>query len=493
MSAIDIAVPSIDANAWINGKSTPAQSGKTFETRSPADNRLLANVAECDAADVDAAVKAAKDAFESGVWSRMAPNARKKALLKFVDLLVEHQSELAALDAWDAGKPITDCETLDLPETLETMRWFAEAIDKVYDDVSPTGLDALGLVTHEPIGVVGAVIPWNFPLIMLAWKAGPVLAAGNSLVVKPAEQTPLSAIRFAQLATQAGIPDGVLNVVPGFGETAGQALGRHMDVDMVAFTGSTEVGRYFLKYAAESNLKRVALECGGKSPQIVMPDVKNDLDDLVEYMTFAAFWNGGQNCACGSRMIVHEDIMDVVTEKLAAVANSWKVGHPLERDTKIGALIEEQHMNRVLGYVDKGTAQGASVVTGGKRILENLGGWYVPPTILGNVTNSMTVAQEEIFGPVVSMISFKTEEEAIRLANDTNYGLASSLYTNDLNVAHRVSKAIRAGLVSINCYSEGDVTAPFGGFKQSGFGGRDKSLAALRQYTETKTIWYSMR
>lgn len=493
MSTIDIAVPSIDANAWINGKSTPAKSGKTFETRSPADNRLLANVAECDAADVDAAVKAAKDAFESGVWSRMAPNARKKALLKFVDLLVEHQSELAALDAWDAGKPITDCETLDLPETLETMRWFAEAIDKVYDDVSPTGLDALGLVTHEPIGVVGAVIPWNFPLIMLAWKAGPVLAAGNSLVVKPAEQTPLSAIRFAQLATQAGIPDGVLNVVPGFGETAGQALGRHMDVDMVAFTGSTEVGRYFLKYAAESNLKRVVLECGGKSPQIVMPDIKNDLDDLIEYMTFAAFWNGGQNCACGSRMIVHEDIMDVVTEKLAAVANSWKVGHPLERDTRIGALIEEQHMNRVLGYVDKGTAQGASVVTGGKRILENLGGWYVPPTILGNVTNSMTVAQEEIFGPVVSMISFKTEEEAIRLANDTNYGLASSLYTNDLNVAHRVSKAIRAGLVSINCYSEGDVTAPFGGFKQSGFGGRDKSLAALRQYTETKTIWYSMR
>lgn len=266
-----------------------------------------------------------------------------------------------------------------------------------------------------------------------------------------------------------------------------------MDVDMLGFTGSTEVGRYFLKYSAESNLKRVVLECGGKSPQIVMPDIVNDIDDLIEYMAFAAFWNMGENCACGSRMIVHNDVMDLVTEKLAATANSWKIAHPLDPESKLGALIEEQHMNRVLDYVSKGTAQGATVVTGGNRILEDLGGWYVPPTILANVTNSMTVAQEEIFGPVVSMIPFGTEEEAIRLANDTKYGLASSLYTNDLNVAQRVSRSIRAGLVSINCYSEGDVTAPFGGFKQSGFGGRDKSLKALRQYQETKTIWTAYR
>jgi 4-(gamma-glutamylamino)butanal dehydrogenase len=489
----DVAIPTVDANAFINGKSVASISGRTFETRSPADGRLLANVAECDAADVDAAVSAARGAFESGVWSRMAPTTRKKALLRFADLLEEHSDELALLDAFDAGKPIIDCESIDLPDTVETIRWFAEAIDKLYDQVSPTGPDALGLVVHEPIGVVGAVLPWNFPLLMLAWKAGPVLAAGNSLVVKPAEQTPLSALRFAQLATEAGIPDGVINVVPGFGETAGAALGLHMDVDMLAFTGSTEVGRHFLRYSADSNLKRVVLECGGKSPQIVMADIAADLDEVIDQMAFAAFWNMGQNCSCGSRMLIHRDVMDLVTEKLATAAGQWKVGHPLDRSSKLGPLIEEQHMNKVLGYVDSGRSEGAEVVLGGDQILRDLGGWYVPPTILRGVTNEMKVAREEIFGPVVSLIPFTSEEEAIRLANDTPYGLASSLYTNDLNVAHRVSRSIRAGLVSINCYSEGDLSSPFGGYKQSGFGGRDKSLQALHQYTESKTIWYSMR
>lgn len=485
--------PAIDARAFIGGASVPARSGRTFADHSPADNRLLAHVAECDADDVDAAVAAARRAFDSGVWSRMAPSERKRAMLRLADVIEQHADELALLDAWDAGKPITDCESIDVPDTVATLRWYAEAIDKVYDQVSPTGPDALGLVVHEPIGVVGAVLPWNFPLLMLAWKAGPVLAAGNSLVVKPAEQTPLSAIRFAQLAAEAGIPDGVINVVPGFGETAGAALGRHMDVDMLAFTGSTEVGRHFLRYSADSNLKRVVLECGGKSPQIVMPDIAADIDQLVDQMAFAAFWNMGENCSCGSRMLVHTDIMDLVVDRMATAASAWKVGHPLDRSSALGPLIEEQHMNKVLGYVEVGREQGARVITGGARILPELGGWYVPPTILADVDNRMRVAQEEIFGPVLSVIPFRDEAEAIHLANDTMYGLASSLYTNDLNVAHRVARSIRAGLVSINCYSEGDLSSPFGGYKQSGFGGRDKSLQALLQYTESKTIWYSIR
>jgi 4-(gamma-glutamylamino)butanal dehydrogenase len=325
----------------------------------------------------------------------------------------------------------------------------------------------------------------------VAWKIGPALATGNSIILKPAELTSLSAIRMAELGAEAGIPAGVLNVVPGFGPTAGRAIGLHKDVDMVAFTGSTEVGRYFLNYSAESNLKRIILECGGKSPQVVFADPP-DLDTVAQNAVGAAFWNMGENCSCGSRLIVHKKVKDDLLSKIAKLAQTWKVGDPLDPDTRLGAMIEKAHLDKVLGYIDAGKTSGAKLVMGGKRTLEKTGGHFVEVTIFDNVTNQMKIAREEIFGPVLSVIPFSTEEEALTIANDTNYGLAASLYTKDLNTAHRAARAIKAGTVSINCFSEGDITTPFGGFKESGFGGRDKSLWAHEQYTELKTIWMQL-
>ena len=477
--------------AFIDGKFVKAQSGKTFTTENPATGQPLAQIAACDAPDVDRAVKAARKAFESGAWSRQKPADRKKVLLKFADLLETHAGELALLDTLEAGKPIGDCATMDIPDTIYCIRWHAEAIDKIYDRVSPTGPENLALILREPVGVVGCVVPWNFPAQMVAWKIGPALAAGNSVVLKPAELTSLSAIRMAELAAEAGLPAGVFNVVPGYGETAGQAIGRHMDVDMVAFTGSTEVGRYFLKYAAESNLKRIILECGGKSPQVVFADAP-DLDVVAANAVSAAFWNMGENCSCGSRLIVHKTIKDELVAKLSKLAKTWKVGDPLDPQNRLGAMIEKPHLEKVLGYIEAGKGEGAKLVLGGKRILEKSGGYFVEVTIFDEVSNRMKIAREEIFGPVLSVIPFSTEEEAIAMANDTNYGLAASLYTRDLNTAHRAARAIRAGTVSVNCFSEGDITTPFGGFKESGFGGRDKSLWAHEQYTELKTIWMQL-
>jgi len=477
--------------AFIDGKFVDAQSGKTFTTENPATGRPIAQIAACDQADVDLAVKSARKAFESGVWSRMKPGDRKKVLLKWADLLEAHAGELALLDTLEAGKPISDCATIDIPDTIHCIRWHAELIDKLYRHVAPTGPENLALILREPIGVVGCVIPWNFPAQMAAWKLGPALAAGNSVVLKPSELTSLSAIRMAELAAEAGLPAGVLNVVPGFGETAGQAIGRHMDVNMVAFTGSTEVGRLFLQYAAESNLKRIILECGGKSPQIVFADAP-DLDVVATNVVNSAFWNMGENCSCGSRLIVHKKIKDELLARVVALAKTWKVGDPLDPQTKLGALIEKPHLEKVLGYIAAGKAEGAKLVMGGKRILENTGGYFVETTIFDKVSNQMKIAREEIFGPVLSVIPFSTEEEAVAIANDTHYGLAASLYTQDLNRAHRVAQAIRAGTVSVNCYSEGDITTPFGGFKQSGFFGRDKSIWAHEQYTELKTIWIQL-
>lgn len=478
--------------AFIDGRFTDAASGKTFSTENPATGAVLAEVAAGDTADVDAAVGAARRAFEDGRWSRLAPADRKKVLLRFADLVEANSEELATLDALEAGKPITDCRDIDLPDTVKTFRWYAEAIDKVFDAIAPTGPNALGLIVREPIGVVGAVVPWNFPLLMAAWKVAPALASGNSMIVKPSRLTSLSAIRMAELASEAGLPDGVLNVVPGSGSEAGQALGRHMDVDMVTFTGSTEVGRQFLHYAAESNLKEITLECGGKSPQLVLAEPP-DLDMVAEQVLFAALMNQGENCSCGSRLIVHESVHEALVERLVSGLAAWTVGDPMSPETRIGPMIERPHLDKVLGYIDAGRREGARVVTGGGRVLEETGGYFVAPTIFDNVGNEMSIAREEIFGPVLSTIPFSSEEEGLRLANETAYGLAASVYTRDLDAAFRVARALRAGVVGVNAYSEGDITTPFGGYKQSGFGGRDKGLEAFDQYTEKKTIWVTLR
>jgi gamma-glutamyl-gamma-aminobutyraldehyde dehydrogenase len=493
VQAIRAAVPRLKfrTQAFIDGTFTPAQSGKTFTTENPATGKPLAQIAACDAPDVDRAVKAARKSFESGVWSRQKPADRKKVLLKFADVLEANAGELALLDTLEAGKPIADCATMDIPDTIACIRWHAEATDKIYDRVSPTGPENLALVLREPLGVVGCVVPWNFPAQMVAWKIGPALAAGNSVVLKPAELTSLSALRMAELAAGAGVPAGVFNVVPGFGETAGQAIGRHPDVNLVAFTGSTEVGRYFLKYSAESNLKRILLECGGKSPQVVFADAP-ELEVVANHAVSAAFWNMGENCSCGSRLIVHQSIKDELVARVARLAKTWKVGDPLDPQNRLGAMIEKPHLEKVLGYIAAGQAEGAKLVMGGNRILQETGGYFVEVTMFDVATHAMKIAREEIFGPVLSVISFSTEEEAVALANDTNYGLAASLYTQDLNRAHRVARALRAGTVSVNCFSEGDLTTPFGGFKESGFGGRDKSLWAHEQYTELKTIWMQL-
>jgi gamma-glutamyl-gamma-aminobutyraldehyde dehydrogenase len=478
-------------SAFINGKFVKAASGKTFASENPATGKTFAEIAECDAADVDAAVKAARDSFSGGAWARMKPADRKKVLLKFADLLEANSGELALLDCLEGGKPITDTLNMDIPDTIHCLRWHAELTDKLYDQVAPTGPENLAMIVREPVGVVGCVVPWNFPAQMAAWKLGPALAGGNSVVLKPAEQTSLSAIRMAELAMEAGLPPGVLNVVPGFGPTAGAAIGKHMDVDMVAFTGSTEVGRLFLKYSAESNLKRVILECGGKSPQVIFADAP-DLDMVAGHVVSAAFWNMGENCSCGSRLIVHESIKSQLLEKIVGLAKGWTIGDPLDPGTRVGTMIEKPHMEKVLGYIASGQKEGAKLAFGGKQARQESGGYFVEVTIFDEVNPQMKIAREEIFGPVLSVISFKSEEEALQIANDTNYGLAASLYTRDLNTAHRAARAIKAGTVSVNCFSEGDISTPFGGYKQSGFAGRDKSVFAHEQYTELKTVWIQL-
>jgi gamma-glutamyl-gamma-aminobutyraldehyde dehydrogenase len=482
---------SFRTQAFIDGKAVAAASGETFATENPATGEELAQVAACDREDVDRAVAAARNSFESGVWSRISPTDRKEVLLKFADLIEQNAAELALLDALEAGKPITDCVTIDVPETIGCIRWHAEAVDKLYDQISPTDADHVGLIVREPIGVVGAVIPWNFPALMAAWKLGPALATGNSVVLKPAELTTLSALRLGELAAEAGLPDGVLNVVPGLGETAGQAIGRHMDVDLVTFTGSTEVGRMFLKYAAESNLKKIVLECGGKSPQLVMADA-GDLDTVANNIVNAAFWNMGENCSCGSRLIVHRDVHDALLDKVVALSREWAVGDPLDPATKIGSMIEKPHLEKVLSYIETGKSEQARVVMGGNQTLAESGGYFVEATIFDGVDNQMRIAREEIFGPVLSTITFSDEQEGVALANATNYGLAASLYTSNVNTAHRVARQLKAGTVSVNCYSEGDMSTPFGGYKESGFGGRDNGIHAHDQYTELKSIWIEL-
>ncbi|HEY9164149.1 MAG TPA: aldehyde dehydrogenase [Magnetovibrio sp.] len=481
---------SLPTQLFIDGKRVDAASGKTFANINPGTGQVLNHIAEGDAADVNIAVASARAAFERGHWSNMAPKNRKKVLIRLADLMIEHQEELALLETLDVGKPIGDSLAVDVPSSANCMRWYGEACDKIYDEVAPTGPDAFGTITREAIGVVAAVVPWNFPLLMACWKLGPALAAGNSVVLKPAEQTPMSVLRLAELAVEAGLPEGVFNVVSGFGPTAGKALGMHMDVDCLAFTGSGEVGKLFLQYSGQSNMKRVWLECGGKTPNIVFEDCK-DLKKAAESAAIGIFYNQGEVCTAASRLIVQDTIKDQFVEEVLKVAATLQPADPLDSDTRMGAMVEEKHMDRVLDYIAAGKAEGAKVLCGGERVLLNQGGYYIAPTVFDNVKNSMRIAQEEIFGPVLSTITFKDAEEAVAIANDSIYGLAACLWTADLDKAIKLSRRLRAGNMWVNCWDGGDMTMPFGGYKQSG-NGRDKSLHALEKYTEVKATWIDL-
>jgi gamma-glutamyl-gamma-aminobutyraldehyde dehydrogenase/4-guanidinobutyraldehyde dehydrogenase/NAD-dependent aldehyde dehydrogenase len=478
------------ALALINGALVPARSGATFDCISPIDGRTLASVAACDRADVDLAVAAARGCFERREWAGQAPVARKRTLMRFAELIEDARDELALLETLDVGKPIRDSLSIDVPQTARCLRWYAEAIDKLYDQVAPTPHSTLALVTREPVGVVVAIVPWNFPMIMAAWKIGPVLAAGNSLLLKPSEKSPLSAIRLGELALEAGLPPGALQVLPGFGHTAGAALAAHMDVDCVTFTGSTATGKIVMQAAAQSNLKRVSLECGGKSPNIVMADF-GDLDRAAKAAASAIFFNQGEMCSAGSRLLVQESIREPLLEKIASIARTMPPGDPLDPATKLGAMVDETQTRRVLEYIDTGSSEGARLTLGGQRVRLESGGCYIEPTLFDAVMPGMRVAREEIFGPVLATLSFRDLDEALRLANDVSYGLAAAIWTRDLQTAHRAARALRAGVVYVNCYDADDITVPFGGYKQSGFG-RDKSLHAFEKYTELKTTWIDL-
>lgn len=474
----------IGGNAFIDGIARPAISGKTFKTTNPATGEELAQIAACDKADVDFAVQKAREAFDDGRWRKLAPAARKHTLIAFAKLIERNRHELAVLESLDSGKPVAECQAIDLHETINTVRWHAELVDKIYDSVAPVGPTATALVVREPIGVVGCVLPWNFPLLMMAWKIGPALASGCSVIVKPAEETSLTALRLAELAYEAGVPAGVLNVVTGSGKAAGEPIGLHPDIDMVSFTGSTETGKRFLRYAADSNLKRIVLECGGKNPAVVLDDAE-DLDLVAEQVVLGAFWNMGENCSASSRLIVHVNVKDELLGRIKAYMREWRMGDPLDPSNRVGALVSRAHFEKVKSYIDKISAEGLTLVEGGKTE----GGAFVEPTLVDGVTPESTLFQDEIFGPLLSVSTFSSVTEAIALANDSPYGLAASVYTGNLKRAFKLARAVRAGTVTVNCFGEGDITTPFGGFKQSGFGGRDKSIFAHDQYTELKTIW----
>ena len=468
--------------AFIDGGYRPAISGETFATLNPATGEQLAEISACNVEDVDFAVSKAREAFDDGRWSNMHPSERKDVLIRFCKLLTRNSRELAVMESIDSGKTIFDCETVDLPETIHCLKWHAEAIDKIYDQVAPASNDHIAMVVREPIGVVGLVLPWNFPLLMLAWKIGPALAAGCSVVVKPAEETSLTALRVAELASEAGLPKGVLNVVPGSGQEVGEPIGRHMDIDMVSFTGSTVTGMKFLTYSAESNAKEVVLEMGGKNPAIVMDDAEN-LDRVAQHIVNGAFWNMGENCSATSRLIVHEKVKTELLERIQSHMRHWNTGNPLNPETRLGALVSKDHFGKVCSYLEKS----GDVLFGGKS--DN---GFVEATVVEVANNSDVLARDEIFGPILCVIEVSSFDEAINVANDTDYGLCASLFTANAKRAIRGARDLRAGTVTVNSFGEGDISTPFGGYKQSGFGGRDNSLHAHDQYTQLKTIWIDL-
>ncbi|RJG15218.1 aldehyde dehydrogenase [Massilia cavernae] len=477
----------IDGRAFIGGRRVWAQSEQQFEDISPVDGRRLGMVARCGAQDVDAAVAAARAAFEDRRWAGMPPASRKRTLIKFAELMMKHGEELALLETLDMGKPIKYSQSIDVPLAANCIRWYGEAIDKVYGEIAPTGDSSLALITREPVGVVAAIVPWNYPMLMAAWKIGPALAAGNSLVLKPSEKSPLTALRLAEIAMEAGLPDGVFNVVPGYGNEAGSALGMHMDVDAIGFTGSTRTGKLILQMAGQSNLKRAWTELGGKSANIVCADCP-DLDAAVSAAVGSIYFNQGESCNAPSRLFVEESIREEFLEKALALIPRYAPGDPLDEATIMGAIVDETQMKTVMSYIQAGKDGGATVLAGGEAARLGSGGYYVAPTLFDKVDNSMKIAQEEIFGPVLSVLSFTDVNEAVKQANATPYGLAAGLWTSDISKAIKVSRALRAGTVHVNQYDSDDITVPFGGYKQSG-NGRDKSLHAFDKYTELKTTW----
>jgi gamma-glutamyl-gamma-aminobutyraldehyde dehydrogenase len=476
-----------DGRAFIDGQRVPARSGETFDCVSPIDGRVLTTIARGRADDVDAAVSAARRAFEDGRWAHQSPAQRKRVLQRYAELILAAGEELALLETLDMGKPVQQSLKVDVAATARTIAWYAEAVDKVYGEVAPAPRHALALITREPMGVIGAIVPWNYPMIMASWKLGPALAAGNSVVLKPSEKSPLTALRLAELALEAGLPPGVFNVMPGYGHEAGEALALHMDVDALGFTGSTRVGRRMLEYASRSNLKRVYNELGGKSAFVVFDDFA-DLPRAAKTVAASMFYNQGESCNAPSRVFVHERVADEFVRIVAAEAPKYQPGDPLSGSAPMGAIVDQLQLDTVMGYIEAGRSEGAQAIIGGSRALETSGGFYVQPTVFDGVHNHMRIAREEIFGPVLAVIRFTDEAQAVAMANDTTYGLQASVWSDNINRAHRVARALRAGTVHVNQYDEDDITVPFGGYKQSG-NGRDKSLHAFDKYTELKTTW----
>jgi gamma-glutamyl-gamma-aminobutyraldehyde dehydrogenase len=476
----------LPGEAVIDGKTVQSVSGKTFANVTSRNGRVLNQVAQCDAADVDLAVESARRAFEDGPWRRLHYRDKKRILFKLAELMERDAESLALLESLDVGKPITNALKGDVPQAIRTLRYYAEALDKIYGEVGPGAPDRFSFAMHEPLGVIGAIVPWNFPLLMAMWKIAPALAMGNSVVLKPAEQSPLTALQIGVLALEAGLPPGVLNVVPGFGEEAGKALALHGDVDMIAFTGSGEVGKLLMQYSGQSNLKRVSLELGGKSPHIVFADCP-DLERAAKEAAWAIFYNSGQVCTAGSRLLVQDGIADTFLDRLLEVARQIVAGDPLEPATRSGAMVSEEQMHRALRYIETAQHEGGKLALGGGRTRMESGGFYVEPTVFDRVAPEATLAREEVFGPVLAVTRFTEPDDAIRIANDTSYGLAAGLWTKDVTLAHRAAREIRSGLVWINGWDSCDITMPFGGFKQSGFG-RDRSLHALYKYADLKSV-----